>query len=829
MPDVTMNAGKVNVVITADGSNYSAAMRAAAAQAQVLGKTTSEAGHAAVSSMQAASASIRLMEGDITHNMRAVERWISTIPGVTTAMKSLFPLVGGIAFAGMLGSVGEKVVEFVKKTQQIPESIRLGFQQINDSARLANDTLAVTNDRLANEIAKLQGKPQNGLAAGLDEARVNADKLADSLNEDARKLKALLDENSNGVLQRVLFGKGSTSEVKGNIENFQKQMAGAGEDARTALDSGDMAGAANAQARLAQLQKNALAYARDEIAKRSGRYTYQPDGTIRYGSEGAASYASQFGDQTANLNALRGFSTEVSGRQTSEQREDQNRLLQKQRDDLVHKKELATAQAEAQRKADQQQMEAFQQGLADLKNAHEVGVGEEYSYWQKKLAAVRTGSRNYLAVSREMGALYQQVLKENASIAKDADKQWGMLQPTTYSLFPSGVATSSYQEPSPDLGKSAKPEASDRDASEYLKNLNEGIAIRRQAADSIAELSIQMAVATGQMGKLDAAEAVAALHADQYQKSIDALSAALANIANDPALSVADKNAQSSNVQNQIDLLNGSRAAQVMQENAGIDNQTLGGSIRNALNLYVQEAADTAAQIREIMTSAFESVNSSLSNSLMAHAYNGRQYRRNIVQGLSGTARGIGSQVLDAGFRQVEGGVLGRFGLGGKPKPTGAAGDPLHVVMDAAGMAGAGVDSGATALMSKLWGGSTSITSKSGGSSAGGPVGAIVSSLFQGFFAAGGDVTAGRMAIVGEHGPEPFIPKTAGTILPNSSLSGLGKSGDVHFNIDARGSNDPAQTEAAVHRAMRSYAPHVMSATMAAIQDQKRRVPSSRR
>lgn len=48
--------------------------------------------------------------------------------------------------------------------------------------------------------------------------------------------------------------------------------------------------------------------------------------------------------------------------------------------------------------------------------------------------------------------------------------------------------------------------------------------------------------------------------------------------------------------------------------------------------------------------------------------------------------------------------------------------------------------------------------------------GGVFNSLFSGHRAAGGPVQAGKMYMVGEKGPEPFIPASNGTILPNSAL-----------------------------------------------------------
>jgi tape measure domain-containing protein len=75
---------------------------------------------------------------------------------------------------------------------------------------------------------------------------------------------------------------------------------------------------------------------------------------------------------------------------------------------------------------------------------------------------------------------------------------------------------------------------------------------------------------------------------------------------------------------------------------------------------------------------------------------------------------------------------------------------------------------------------------KSGGKGIGGFLGGILG----GFFANGGRPPVGKASIVGERGPELFVPKVAGTIIPNSKLGG----GDnvtnmVTVNVDASGSS----------------------------------------
>lgn len=83
--------------------------------------------------------------------------------------------------------------------------------------------------------------------------------------------------------------------------------------------------------------------------------------------------------------------------------------------------------------------------------------------------------------------------------------------------------------------------------------------------------------------------------------------------------------------------------------------------------------------------------------------------------------------------------------------------------------------------------------------------------------------------MVGELGPELAIGGSGGTrIVPNDKLSNLG--GDTHhWNIDARGSNDPAATEKAVRRAIASARPGLIADTVSAVGDRQKRMPSNAR
>ena len=58
---------------------------------------------------------------------------------------------------------------------------------------------------------------------------------------------------------------------------------------------------------------------------------------------------------------------------------------------------------------------------------------------------------------------------------------------------------------------------------------------------------------------------------------------------------------------------------------------------------------------------------------------------------------------------------------------------------------------------------------------------AVPGTSFTGF-ANGGDPPVGMASLVGERGPELFVPRTAGTIIPNNQLSSMGGGSTVNYN-----------------------------------------------
>ena len=76
----------------------------------------------------------------------------------------------------------------------------------------------------------------------------------------------------------------------------------------------------------------------------------------------------------------------------------------------------------------------------------------------------------------------------------------------------------------------------------------------------------------------------------------------------------------------------------------------------------------------------------------------------------------------------------------------------------------------------------------------------------------GGSVSGNQPYMVGERGPELFIPGGNGTIIPNQNVRGGGGGSNISISVDARGSNDPAAVRAQVQQGILEAAPAIIAA-----------------
>src|ERR1700761_4031671 len=115
-----MSSKPILVRLNLDKTGFSQGLTSATRQMRQLQDSAKQAGHGTVSSMQAASAAIRVLEGGITGNIRAAERFIGILPGIGSALTKAFPYVGGFALAGVFVKIGMEAANLIQKLNSIP-------------------------------------------------------------------------------------------------------------------------------------------------------------------------------------------------------------------------------------------------------------------------------------------------------------------------------------------------------------------------------------------------------------------------------------------------------------------------------------------------------------------------------------------------------------------------------------------------------------------------------------------------------------------------------------------------------------------------------------
>ncbi len=233
---INLNAGTAQFLVDMDRANAKiGAFGQRARETSGALRGIGEAGSHSVSGVQATSGALRVLEGGLSNNLRAAERFTANVLGLGPILQKAFPLIGGLAFAGLIITLGEEVKKFYTNMRDAPEKITGGFRVLNASARQTNDELELTNVKLANQIAKLEGRHQDVLKEELYEARVEADKLAESLDKGIKSLHELLKSNEpSGIETFRNFMAGAPPVIQRLTKEIGGQTGSGGFDAQIA-------------------------------------------------------------------------------------------------------------------------------------------------------------------------------------------------------------------------------------------------------------------------------------------------------------------------------------------------------------------------------------------------------------------------------------------------------------------------------------------------------------------------------------------------------------------------------------------------------------------
>lgn len=227
-------AGTVTVNFDAGTATFLKDVELAAGTVREFGRTTQSSMAGARTSMVSASTALKELGGNFTGSSRAVARLLVDVGGLGPVLSAAFPIIGGLAFIGMIVKMGEAVNKFFKDMAEAPKRMTDAFRPLQQSTLEAADNLRVVNDRLEMDIAKLEGKRQNSLKLALDEAVKSADALGQSLEKDLKTASDLLEKNKTGWIEKNVFGKEGTEPVQKINEELRRKIHEQDEILRTA-------------------------------------------------------------------------------------------------------------------------------------------------------------------------------------------------------------------------------------------------------------------------------------------------------------------------------------------------------------------------------------------------------------------------------------------------------------------------------------------------------------------------------------------------------------------------------------------------------------------
>ena len=753
--------------------------------------------------MQEANGSVALLGEQIgIHLPRHLRTFVTQLPGVASAMSAAFSAVAVIALANVVVEAGEKVYEFAKKNEEAARKIGNANRELTGELVKSNAQLAIANDRLENNIAKLSKKPQNALKLALDEAKLSAIDLADQLEKATAKEHALLESQNASWYSRALGTVGTESAQRG-LDAYQEQYRSI--NARYDQQLGRAKSLAEEEENEKKRKQDLLALSQRYYNSLSSEIQARSDYQKRYSAndlntDEARQFEGRygFGDQSKILPALQNLQGRIGLEATSMQLSVHHDELEKSSQSLTARKDLE----DQAKKADAERLRQYEEQLAKKKALHGVDAMEESAFWVERLSKFKESSEQYLAVLERYNSAHRTMIsEEHSALARTkTDPGWGHAQ--------HGDDSS-------------------------LIEANARLALSRAAMNAeLGESALKYGVATGAISAHDAAVQQANIHAELYRQKLSALVAEVSRLHEQSdsfsgMVDNPDQQAKLKGLEEQINDLSGKFKIQQFQDQMAALSTSWKGMIDNVFDTVIARSQQTTSHFGNASMQLVDGVNGEFAKGLSGGKMN-----------FAGVMQGASQSFAKAGLEKAEGAVLKGLGFG--KRDGSSPGQALWVQMSS------GSDMPSKDTMSSMFGDSKQKVvgpngeSALGGSlmsqGAGGLIGMLndsdwasglfggklfgSGSFFGGHFASGGDVPGGVAIDVGELGPERFVTPGPGKIIPNSQYS----SGSTRLYIDARGT-DPALTRANVERGMRQTHMRAVADAQRISAERSRRVP----
>jgi hypothetical protein len=466
--------------------------------------------------------------------------------------------------------------------------------------------------------------------------------------------------------------------------------------------------------------------------------------------------------------------------------------IEKQLANDAARAELAKGEArkdaiDAQKQAAEKQMQEWRRELDAVKAITDFSVQQEAVYWQALADSVKGNSPLLIAATEEAN---KAAAAANKKYQADLLSGWVQANSDFQRQTADDLRIHSALEAAFDQSQRELAEAA-REQQQAAKVNYENTAAEIEAAERMQEAAIKLQEQRGQLSHAAAALQIEQLHAGSEEQRRQALIPALLAGA-DLSMKGLSTAAAAAGLKGQADEATRKAATAL-------------GALEDSATELAAQFTDIPAHIKEALNSTVNTINGALLRTLTDPYHRGqwKDAGKQIFTGMAGS-----------GLKMAEG-AIGKM-IPGLGKRGESAAVPMFVSVVGGAVGAAGSVAGAI-------GHTVAATGSSFGS--------FVSTLFKNilFRQGGGDIPSGMPAVVGESGPELFIPASSGRIFPNRTLNMAGGSVSHVINVDARGAGDPAAVEAAVHRTMGAYMAQLPAMTIQTMQNYNARRPSGAR
>ena len=731
----------------------------------------------------------------------------------------IFPLLGINAGINIVTELGKALYGLYTAERDAPEKLQGAFTDLNQDIDATNDSLTVTGDKLDATLARLNSTQRNALKEGLDAAVVSADKLRTALTGAIDTLYKTSAENAPGFVRQTLetMYAGISSFVTGTLSQgiaaatqaatnnaavgFSAQALGGktgkgglrGEEAQAFADLlPKLRDAKTAQESLdaqTAISTRVTAAYNEQIA-----YQQRLLGTVTPGSEAAEIVQGTIADlqkqltekQIQQANAAKEAqvaSIEAAREAAQEQASVQLAALDNEIAANKQRAELARTLAGNQIAADHQERE---EAIKSIDDKHDRAIAESAEEIQ-----VAASKRDALEkIDQDEFDAYATLLKRKADLVA-AGKT-----PAQASVARAGVAGEGAAAAS-SLGlnfqaldegvRSANAQLTETITAEDRKRLDEAnkfldewtnkfkaaIQAQEEAARRVTEIQEKAAgnqVATGFQSQKIALErqyGLEAIHTGQEQVRYAQQQLALDVADRDAKLAAAhaeartaEANAARSNSKpaDAVDAANKVAAASKLQADNALATQAAQAKIDELLNSQTLQY-----QLQQDLRNAADALPGQLGNAVASGVFGGGKKGEDVGTQVEKALKNVGKELFGSLITTAIKQLVTQL----------AATTAVQTVLHAIGIAQT------TALTANTAAVVANTAAQATASGGGGIASAIGGLAGFGLFAGGGDPPVGVASIVGERGPELFIPHSAGTIIPAGQFAGGTGSGSL--------------------------------------------------